>query len=387
LQTRPHSPQEKETHQNPKKQLKDDKQKVTIRHVKINAKLAKKFREQSQKQENAQDNDGESFYIPYAEKIVNEILKLCVLSESQARKLLDLKHLNISADGTKLKAHSNPHGKKVCNCQTDSSDSTAHHCECKRFYNANEASWGYDSYRDCYVFGYNLYQVNSWSFDNKAELPAYLMMVTAARQDSVSGMYACQRITKGMRYHIDNGCFDGAHDATDFYIMARDVWDMRPFIPINKTNEGNIKNLPMSTMTEDGVPICQAGHQMYYNGYCKDRDRLKWRCPIKARKNSDLKCDRLDSCSPSSYGRVVYTHPADNPRLYTPVARGTDKWQDIYDHRTSAERVFKREKNDFKLTDFRTRSKERYLFYALLTAIAVHIDTWYRVDKEKKESP
>ena len=302
---------------------------------------------------------------------------------------MDLNHLNISADGTKLKAHSNPHGKKVCKC-------ASYHCECKRFYNANEASVGYDSYRDCYVFGYNLYQVNSWSFGNcrsadqrkngKAELPAYLMMVTAARHDSVPGMYACQRITKGMGYHIDNGCFDGAHDATDFYIMARDVWGMKPFIPINSTNEGNIRNLPMSTMTENGVPICHAGHQMYYSGYCKDRDRLKWRCPIKARKNSNLKCDCIDNCSPSAYGRVVYTHPTDNPRLYTPVARGTDKWQKIYDHRTSAERVFKREKNDFKLTEFKTRSKERYLFYALLTAIAVHIDTWYRVDNQPDNS-
>ena len=109
-----------------------------------------------------------------------------------------------------------------------------------------------------------------------------------------------------MGYHIDNACLDAAHDATDFYVMARDVWDMRPFIPLNNTNEGNVKNLPMSTMTEDGVPICQAGHQMYYDGYCKDRDRLKWRCPIRAKKNQNLKCEHLDSCSSSSYGRVVH---------------------------------------------------------------------------------
>jgi len=316
-----------------------------------------------------------SVYVPYAEKIVNEILLLCCLNESQARKLLDLNHLNISADGTKLKSHSNSYGKKVCKCQ--------HNCECKRFYNAKDASLGYDSYRDCFVFGYSLYQINSWSFDNKAELPAYLMMVTAGRHDSVPGMYACHRAIKGMGYHVDNACLDAAHDATDFYVMTRDVWDMKPFIPLNNTNEGNIKNLPMSTMTEDGAPICHARYQMYYSGYCKDRDRLKWRCPIKAKKNSNLKCDCIDNCSSSVYGRVVYTHPADNPRLYTPVARGTDKWQDIYDHRSSAERVFKREKNDFKLTDFKTRSKERYLFYALLTAIAVHVDTWYRQDNPK----
>jgi Mor family transcriptional regulator len=78
-------------------------QDASKRHVKIIAKLAKRSQEQSQEQE----NDGSSFYIPQAEKIVNEILKLCCLNESQGRKLLDLKHLNSSADGSKLKAHSN----------------------------------------------------------------------------------------------------------------------------------------------------------------------------------------------------------------------------------------------------------------------------------------
>jgi len=59
---------------------------VTRRHVKIVAKLAKRFQEQ----ENTQENSESPFYIPHAEKIVNEILKLCCLNEFQARKLLDL---------------------------------------------------------------------------------------------------------------------------------------------------------------------------------------------------------------------------------------------------------------------------------------------------------
>lgn len=211
------------------------------------------------------------------------------------------------------------------------------------------------------------------------------MMVTGARHDSVPGMYSMQRATQTMGYHIDNGCFDAAHDATDFYRMSRDVWKMRPFIPLNNTNEGNIKNLPMSSITNDGIPVCQSGYQMYYFGHEKDRDRVKWRCPIKAsKKNQNLKCSFINVCSPSAYGRVVYTHPKDNPRLYPPIPRTSTKWQDTYDHRTSAERVFKREKNDFKLTSFKTRSKERLLFYALLTAIGVHIDTWYKQDNQEK---
>ena len=93
------------------------------------------------------------------------------------------------------------------------------------------------------------------------------MMVTGRRHDSVPGMFAMNRTIKGMGYHIDNGCFDAAHDATDFYRISRNMWDMRPFIPLNTTNEGNIKNLPMASITEEGIPVCQAGHQMYYYGY------------------------------------------------------------------------------------------------------------------------
>jgi hypothetical protein len=341
--------------------------------VKIVARLADRFQRIVQ--------NSQEIYIPYAEKIINQILELCCLNESQSRKLLDKQNLNISADGSKLKAHANPYGKKICDCESS--------CECPRFFNSPDASWGYDAYRNCFAFGYNLYQVNNWSKDHKYELPVYLMMVTGCRHDSVPGMFAMHRAIKGMGYHVDNGCFDAAHDATGFYRLSRDLWNMRPFIPLNTTNEGNIKNLPMASINEDGIPVCQAGHQMYYYGYCKDRDRIKWRCPIKAaKKNQNLKCDFMDVCSPSDYGRVVYTHPKDNPRLYPPIPRTSQKWQDTYDHRTSAERVFKREKNDFRLTAFRTRSKERLLFYTLLTAIAVHVDAWFHQDsQEKKQAP
>jgi hypothetical protein len=96
--------------------------------------------------------------------------------------------------------------------------------------------------------------------------------------------------------------------------------------------------------------------------------------------------DYIDTCSPSDYGRTVYTHPKDNIRLYPPVARGSQDWKDTYKHRTSSERVFKREKEDFKLSSFRTRCKERLLFYGLLTAIAVHVDTWFRQDNESNKA-
>jgi len=366
-------PKRKKLTRSQKKQLKDDKEKVTKRHVKIVAKLAERF---ERIQANSQD-----IYVPAAEQMVNDILELCCVNESQSRKLIDKKHLNISADGTKLRVHGNRYGKKICQCDSFT-------CDCPRFYNSTDASVGYDSYHEVFVYGYNFYQVNSWSFDNKSELPTYLMMATGKRHDSVPGMYAMHRSTQVMGYSIDNGCFDSAHDAIDFYRLSHDMWHMKPFISLNTRNEGNTENLPMSTITDTGIPICQGGYQMHYCAYDKkDRDRIKWRCPIKAvKKNQSLKCDYIDTCSPSDYGRTVYTHPEDNIRLYPPVARGSQDWKDTYKHRTSSERVFKREKGDLKLSSFRTRCKERLLFYGLLTAIAVHVDTWFRQDNESNKA-
>ncbi len=78
----------------------------------------------------------------------------------------------------------------------------------------------------------------------------------------------------------------------------------------------------------------------------------------------------------------VSTYPQDIPEMAGYI------WQQNFSidlHSMTKERVFKREKNDFKLTTFRTRSKERLLFYSLLTAIAVHIEAWSHQDSQEKE--
>jgi len=341
-----------------KQQLKDDKHKVTKRHVGIVAKLAKRFRRIK--------TNGEEVYVPHDEAIANAILDCCCLSESQRRGLVDKKHLFVAGDGTKLPVHGNSYGKKVCNCDSKT-------CDCKRYYNAPDASIGYDAYRDTYVYSHSLYQLTSVSQSHTYELPTYLLMTTGCRHDSVTASFAMNRMTQ--RFSVDKACFDAAHDAGAFYQTAHSLWKTEVFIPLNITNEGNFKQVPMVTISPKGIPICVKGHQMYYSGHCKDRDRQKWRCPLKV-KNADSTCH----CSTSHYGRVVYTHSQSNLRLFPKTPRSCPTWKGIYDKRTAAERVFKRQKLDFKLTFFKTRSKGRHLFYALLTAIAVHVETWYRLD-------
>ena len=146
------------------------------------------------------------------------------------------------------------------------------------------------------------------------------MMTEGARHDSVTASFAMHRATQ--RLGIDAACFDAAHDATAFYQMAHDRWRTQVFIPLNTTNEGNYQQIPMEKISQQGIPICREGHDMYFSGYCKDLDRVKWRCPIKATKaGKSLGCECL--CSSSTYGRVVYTHRKDNLRLYPKTPRNS----------------------------------------------------------------
>ena len=118
---------------------------------------------------------------------------------------------------------------------------------------------------------------------------------------------------------------------TAFYQMAHDRWRTQVFIPLNTTNEGNYQQITMEKISQQGIPICREGHDMYFSGYCKDLDRVKWRCPIKATKaGKSLGCECL--CSRSTYGRVVYTHPKDNLRLYPKTPRNSLTWKAYYNH-------------------------------------------------------
>jgi hypothetical protein len=206
-----------------KKQLKDDKEKVTKRHVKIVSKLAKRFAR-------IVDNN-EKIVIPHAEAMVNDIINLCCVGESQRRKLLDTENLNVAGDGSKLGTHSRRYGKKVCQC-------SQRHCDCPRFYNDKDASIGYDAYHDTFIFGHNFYQLSSFSLKHNYELPIYLMMATGARHDAPLAMFAMHRATQVLGYNIQNACFDAAHDATEFYQLAKDYWHTNFFIPLNSCNVG-----------------------------------------------------------------------------------------------------------------------------------------------------
>ena len=112
---------------------------------------------------------------------------------------------------------------------------------------------------------------------------------------------------------------------------------------------------------------------MAYHGFCRDRQRHKWRCPL-TRKTWKVVCD--SPCSHSSYGRVIYTYEKDNLRLFTRTPRGSKAWRKKYKKRTAVERSFKRKKVDYHLEAAKARSTSMWFFRCIVLAMCQHIDAW-----------
>ena len=147
---------------------------------------------------------------------------------------------------------------------------------------------------------------------------------------------------------------------------------LNPKNNLDNNNDNRKKYPPSLRINDNGVPFCPGGRPMVYHGFCNDRCRLKWRCPRIA---AALKpCDACASCSPSSYGRVIYTKPDWDPRLFTKIPRGSDTWKDKMKQRTAAERVNDRILIDYGVENTRARGKKRISFHSLLAAVNIHLD-------------
>jgi hypothetical protein len=203
-------------------------------------------------------------------------------------------------------------------------------------------------------------------------------MADCNRHDSVHGLVALYRGREIFGLPIQTAALDKAYDAIALFRLATQRWSMALVIPLNERNKDHLVYAGPLCLHQ-GVPICPAGYPMKRWGFCPDRLRIKWRCPLAAaKKTPDVHtCPHFaNDCSPSPYGRVVYTYPKQNYRLHTLIPRTSDLWKAHLDARSCAERSVKRKKHDFLLLQTRTAGRERWFFRLILAAMCQHIDAW-----------
>ena len=301
------------------------------------------------------------------ENVLQKIFKLAAVDLSVEAGLIPSEGCTMSGDGTCVHAHSSSFGKKVI---LDNGTEMAH-------FSDPDAEPGWDSDLEKSYFGYTLYTLDIRNEEHRVDLPVHFRFTSARRHDSINAVVSLAEFTNlNPDIKVKNMCLDAAHDAYAMYELL-EHYGMTPFIDLN-TKAGRPKSIPDSiNVDKDGVPICSAGYRMTYAGHCKDRCRDKWRCPLVTGKVESCAC--MDKCSPSPYGRVVYTKPSWDKRLYPSVSRESAGWKDVYRNRTSCERINNRILNDYRLHAMRIRGKKRYSFFTMLICVNIHLDALNKV--------
>lgn len=311
------------------------------------------------------------------EGLLLEIFRDAFVLPSAAKGLLgDVRNLVLAGDSTPVRTGASPYGKRICTCKEQGIKS----CQCPRAYSDPDASWGWDSYRDCWFYGRHLYE---WTAaDSPYDLPVSFRLVTGRRHDSVSCVVTldeCQRLYP--LWKVGTAILDSAHDNYPTYQLLHNrditaVIDLNPRTAGKATDTDPYKPGAGITLNNNGVPLCAAGLAMRYNGFCQGRGRHKWRCPLKPNVHPE-RVQPPCSCSDSPYGRVVYTYHEDNLRFSPRIARGTEAWKAMYAKRTSVERSNKRKKVDYTLEATKVRSTVAWNWRSMLTAMCQHIDAWH----------
>lgn len=303
--------------------------------------------------------------------IIKDIFHTVFVTHSEELGLIS-EPLTISGDGSKLPTWASPYGKKICDCQ--------HKCDCIRKLLDKEAEWVWDSYREQWVYGYTYYELVT----QDRQLPIVVHLASANRHDSVLSLYTMEEAYE-RNFSIKYASFDSASDAYGIYELGIKRWDAGLVIPLNETNKDNYTYSPPIEINENGVPICQAKLEMVNWGFCTDRCRIKWRCPVVTTKEyQNFDCPFASSCSDSSYGRVIYTKPDWDYRIHTKVPRESKLWHNLENGRGASERSNKRKKYDFSLLQTRTSGRKFWFFRVMLASMCQHIDEWYR--EQNKET-
>lgn len=307
-----------------------------------------------------------------AERLIQEVFARCVVDHSVQLGLIPHPlDLVLAGDGTSIRTGASHFGVKVCDCRKNG----VFNCDCPRRFSDPQARWGWDSYRQEYFYGHMLYELNA--VGSSHSLPVYLRFAQAQRHDSVMGVVSLAEFRQ-LYPELKAGKFlgDSAHDVYSFYELLNH-WSIEPFIDLNPKNKGRFRYAPPVAVNDYGIPLCPKGFVMVFCGYQKDRNRMKWRCPNIAgskRSKSRVSCD--SPCSPSAYGRTVYTKPRDDLRLFTPTPRNSKAWRDVYKLRSGSERSFSRKKKDYELERCRVKGLKAWYWRAHFAATNQHLDAW-----------
>lgn len=296
-----------------------------------------------------------------------KLFKKEFLENSVQKGLIDNSHLSIAGDGTPVVTSARERKHRVCDC----AEKGITDCDCERYFSQPDCDIGWDSSRDCFYHGYDLYMLVA--SDSESDLPVFPLLNPASMHDSHGFLHSFFRMKSFLPdYNVRKLLLDSAHDAMPYYEYCKKE-RITPFIDLNEKRGIKVQYKNDFTIGKDGVPVCRAGRKMNHDGVESSKHRIKFRCPLASRKYG---CSCSEPCSDSKYGRTVHLAIKDNPRLINIPPRDSEEWKTEYNARTSVERSNKREKIDFKLESGRHRSTKMWYCRLYHILMLQHLDAW-----------
>ena len=303
---------------------------------------------------------------PYASLF--KIYKKEFLDVSVEKKLIHSDSLTLAGDGTPVVTSHRERRKRVCKCRENGIPD----CQCDRYFSQPDCDIGWDSSRNCFYHGYDLYML----VDSGCGLPVFPHYSCASTHDSHGFLQAFFRMRAFLPdYKVSKVLLDSAHDSMAYYQFFQRE-NITPFIDLNKKRGRPLIYKNDFTIGTDGVPLCPAGHRMRRDGIETAKGRMKFKCPKISRSGGCRTCTCETPCSNARYGRTVHLVLKDNPRLFNNPPRSSKEWKMEYSARTSAERSNKREKLDFRLEDGRHRSTKMWYCRLYHILMLQHLDAW-----------
>ncbi|GFN23674.1 hypothetical protein TAMC210_19910 [Thermanaeromonas sp. C210] len=180
---------------------------------------------------------------------------------------------------------------------------------------------------------------------------------------------------------------DKAYDSTELNIKLWEEYQIKPVIDIrNQWKDGEETKLiaGQENVVYDykGKVSCYCPdtgikREMAYGGFERDREALKYRCPAR---HYGLRCKGIDKCPVKSSIRIPLK---EDRRVFTPLARSSYRWQELYKKRTAVERVNSRLDQSFGFEQHLIRGLQKMSLRCAL-ALAVMLAMALGRIREKK---
>lgn len=245
-------------------------------------------------------------------------------------------------------------------------------------------------------FGYKLHLL----VDSHYELPLAWKLTRASRSDSPE-LIALVKDLKQRRpdriREAEDLSADKGYDSEKNNSWLWDECGIKPLIDIRsmwrdeKTRLLDEKKADNVVYDEKGHVYCfcpRSGEQreMAYQGFEKDRQCLKYRCPVAA---YGLECSGRKQCGSGQYGeygRIVRIPLKTDRRIFTPTARSSYAWPRGYNRRSAVERANSRIDDGYRFEKHYIRGHQKMeLRFGLAFVVMLAMALGHIKDGEKKK--